>query len=213
MSSFFSPDSKFMRSMSRLGDLMVLNFIFLLTCVPIFTIGAALTALYTVSFRMGTEREQGALRSYFRAFRANFRQGTVLWLILLFCVVCLGVDTFFFWRQPVPLFYLCVLFGFLLLAALLTMGYAFPLLSQFEAGTKQTLKNALVLSAGYLPRSILITALNLFPFVVLLTNLYLFLSTAFLWTFLYFSAAAYLNARLLKKVFAPYRPEEEEEIL
>ena len=82
--------------------------------------------------------------------------------------------------------------------------YAFPLLSQFSNTVKATLKNALLLGIGYLPRSLLMAALNFLPLALLLTDFVLFLQLGFLWTFLYFSAAAYLNALLLRKVFAPY---------
>ena len=101
-------------------------------------------------------------------------------------------------------------FALLLLIALFTAGYAFPLLSQFDNSVRGTLKNALILSLGYLPRTIVITALNVFPFVLLFFNTYLFLTTGFIWVFLYFAAAAVLNAKLLEKVFAPYREEKKE---
>ncbi|MCI6435817.1 MAG: YesL family protein, partial [Clostridiales bacterium] len=69
MGAFFSPDSKFMQAMARIADLVILNLLFLVSCIPLVTIGAASAALYTVCFRFGTDREQGVCRSYFRAFR------------------------------------------------------------------------------------------------------------------------------------------------
>ena len=82
MFSMFSPDSKIMQVLARLSDLVILNFLYLITCIPVFTIGAANTALYSVCFRMLRE-EGGVVKPYFRAFRDNFRQGTGIWLILL----------------------------------------------------------------------------------------------------------------------------------
>ena len=87
MGAIFAPDSKFMQAMARVSDLVILNLLFLLSCVPLITIGAASAALYTVCFRIGTDREQGVCRSYFRAFRENFRQGTILWLIAVVFLV------------------------------------------------------------------------------------------------------------------------------
>ena len=69
MTKFFSLDSPFMRAMSRIADLMILNFLFILTSIPIFTIGAGLTALYTVCFRLGTDDEGSTAKDYFRAFK------------------------------------------------------------------------------------------------------------------------------------------------
>ena len=205
----FSPDSKFMRAMSRLGDLMILNLIFLLSCVPLFTIGAACTALYTVCFRFDTKEEGRVLRTYFRSFKANFKQATALWLILLVCGGAAAFDGWLFLNLPGASHWLSILFAALLLLALLTASMLFPLLSQFQNGNLNTLKNALALSLGYLPRSVLMTALCVFPFALLWKDLYLFLYTGFLWVALYFSAVAFLNTKLLKKVFAPYREVEE----
>ena len=207
----FSPDNKFMRAMSRLGDLLLLNLVFLLCCVPLVTIGAARTALYTVSFRLIRDRESRPLAAFFRAFKQNFRSGTLLWLLLALAAGAAVLDLWLataymqgFWLMKLPFF-------LLLLLAAFTGAYAFPLLSQFENSVKQTLKNALFLSLGCLPRTLPVTALNLLPFALLFYDLYLFLNAGFLWAFLYFAAAAYLNAKLLEPVFAGYREEERED--
>lgn len=205
MGAFFSPDSKFMQAMARVYDLVILNLLFLLSCVPLITIGAASAALYTVCFRIGTDREQGIFRSYFQAFRENFRQGTMLWLI---AVVFLGagiVNVLLFYAMEGPLHSLFLLMTAMVVLELMIYSYAFPLISQFHNKNLPTLKNALFLSLGYLPRSLVIAVVNVFPLALALVDPYLFLQTGFLWAFLYFSAAAYINALLLKKVFAPYQ--------
>lgn len=210
MQNLFSPDSKFMQAMSRVCDLLVLNLCFLLCCIPVFTIGAAATALYTVCFRFNTEREQGILKSFFLAFRDNFKQSTLLWLILLLFGGTACLNTLLFYQMPGGIHYAFFLFALLFVLVLLIGGYLFPLLSQFRNDNRSTFKNAMILSIGYLPRSILITVINVFPFALLILDLYLFLQTGFLWVSIYFSAAAYINTLLLKKVFAPYLPNEEE---
>ena len=205
MGRLFSPDSKFMRAMGRLADLMLLNICFLVCCVPLFTIGAAQTALYTVLFRLGTDREYaGTVKSYFRAFRENFRQGTLLWLILALCGATAAVNTYVFYLMPGSLRWAFVIFALLFVLLILLAGYAFPLASQFGNGPFSTLKNALVLSLGYLPRSVVIAALNVLPWALLLADIMTFLYAGLIWIGLYFAAAAYFNTLLLKKVFAPY---------
>lgn len=209
MNNFFSLDSKFMTAMSRGADLVLLNLFFLITSVPIFTIGAAATALYTVASRIGTEREAGVFRPYFRAFRDALRQGTALWLILLAVSCAIGADVYLFYRMSGPVRYvycLCLVMGALLVLA---AGYVFPLISQFENGIFATLKNAVLLSIGYLPRSILMAVLHLLPLAVLLIAPAAFFQAAFLWVFLYFSAAAYFDGLILRKVFAPFLAQEE----
>lgn len=204
MQTLFSPDSKLMQAMSRVCDLAVLNLIFLICCIPVFTIGAASTALYTVCFRFGTEQEGSILRDYFRAFRSEFRQSTLLWLLLLLCGGTAWFNGLFFYRAEGVMHCAYILFAVASVLVLLAAAYVFPLLSQFRQSSLNMLKNAVLLSIAYLPRSILATVLNALPFFVLIFDLYLFLQIGFLWIALYFSAAAYLNTLLLKKVFAPY---------
>ena len=204
MQAFFSSDYKLMQAMGRIGDLVILNLLFFISCLPLFTIGAASAALYTVCFQMGTEKESGIFRTYVHAFRENFKQGTVVFLILALFLLAGFFDTLLLSSLAGWLRYGCILTAILLVLAVLMYSYAFPLLSQFSNGIRGTLKNALFLSLGYLPRSLLIAAVNVFPMALALLDLYLFLQMGFLWVFLYFSAAAYLNSLLLKKVFARY---------
>ena len=163
------------------------------------------------TFRMARGEGGFVLPQFFRSFRENFRRALPLWLLLVLALAVAGLDIWLFASLSGLLRLLLIPFILLLLLALFTAGYAFPLLSQFDNGVKATLKNALFLSLGYLPRTLLITALNVFPFALLLGNFYFFLYTGFIWVFLYFSAASYLIARLLEKVFAPYREEHKEE--
>ena len=167
-------------------------------------VGAALTALNAASIKIVRGEETAPVKDYFRAFRENFKQGTVVFLILVLFLLAGFFDTLLLSSLAGWLRYGCILTAILLVLAVLMYSYAFPLLSQFSNGTRATLKNALFLSLGYLPRSLLIAAVNVFPMALALLDLYLFLQAGFLWVFLYFSAAAYLNSLLLKKVFARY---------
>ena len=210
MNGIFAPDSRFMRYMSRLADLMLLNLLFLLTSIPIVTVGASLTALYSVCFRLGTVREGGTVRDYFQAFRANFAQATGLWLLEVLLVGSTLLCALLFHAMDGWPHGLTVLFTGLCALAVMLFGYAFPLLSRFENSVGGILRNALLLSIGYLPRSLVMGVLNVFPFFLMAVDFYAFLKLAFLWVVLWFAAAAYANCQLLKKVFAPYLKEEEE---
>lgn len=205
MRFLFDPDSKIMQIISRLCDLVILNVVFLLTCLPLFTIGAANTALYDTVFRLDTEREGKLLSMYFRAFRENFRQSTAVWLILALFGAATYVNMMQFSDIGGTLGYLLFLIAMLVfLVLMLVFSYAFPLLSQFRNTTMETMKNALLLSIAHFPRSVIITIINCFPWALTLVNLYAFLQLGCLWGFLYLSAAAYFNSRVLHKVFKPY---------
>ena len=203
----FSPDSKFMTVVSRFADLLLLNLVFLLTCLPVFTIGAAVTALYTMCFRLMREEYNGIVKSYFRAFRDNFKSATAVWVILLIA----AVPAAYYLTQVIKmggilqftgLFFILILF-----IALMAGSYAFPWISQFENTVIQALTNALILSVSRLPRTAAILVINLMPVIVWFINADLFIQISFLWIALYFAAAAYMNTGLLWHVFKPYRTE------
>ena len=127
----FSPDSKFMTVVRRFAALLLLNLVFLLTCLPVFTIGAAVTALYTMCFRLMREEYSGLLRSYFSAFKSNFRQATCIWLLLLL-IVCPALFYFYvLFSMDSLLRYFGFLFILISLLAAMTASYVFPWISQF----------------------------------------------------------------------------------
>lgn len=206
MSHLFSPDSRIPAALSRVADLVILNLLFLLTCIPLFTIGPALSALYTVTFAFGTHREQGVAGTYFRAFRQNFWQALRGWIGAVVVTAFLALDLYLFMRVPSAISMVSVLFMILAILVLLALGYVFPLVSLFDNSLWNTLKNAGILSLSHLPVSVLILVINLFPLGLYLLAPWLFAQTLFLFLALYFSTAAWLNSLLLRRVMAPFLP-------
>lgn len=201
MRFLFDPESQFMQFVSCLCDLILLNIVYLLTCIPLFTIGAATAALYDTVFRMDTEREGKLMATYFHGFRENFRQGTAVWLLLVLYGVATWMNMVRFSDLGGGLGYGLFVFSvIIILIGLFVAGYAFPLMSRFRYKTGALLQNSLLLSISYLPRTIVICIINAFPWGLLLVDTYTFTKLGFLWFALYFTAAAYFNSRVLKKV-------------
>ncbi len=208
MAKLISQESPLIQALSRIADLILLNLVYLLTCLPIITIGAATTALYTVCFRLGTEREAGLLSTYFHAFCQNFKQATLIWIPAALLFGDLLLTMFLSLSHAGLSIYLSLLGLIMFIWVAMIFGYVFPLISQFDNKIRLVLRNALILSLGYLPRSLLMTLLNLIPFIVLLLHPVGFFCSGAIWITLYFAAAAYINTRLLRKVFAPFMTEE-----
>lgn len=205
MRFLFDPESQIMQIISRFCDIVILNVVFLLTCIPVFTVGAANAALYDVVFRLDTDREGPLLPSYFRAFRENFRQSTGLWLLLLLFGAATYVNMTRFSFLGENSYYLgyglFILSMLVLVLEVFVFSYSFPLLSRFRNSTRQTAVNALLLAIGNLPRTLLVSVINCFPWALLIVNFYAFMRLGFIWLAMYFAAAAYFNSRVLKKVF------------
>lgn len=206
MNQIFDYDSPVLQVLNRFASLVVLNLLCLCTSIPIFTIGASVTALYDVVFRMDGDWEHKNAAAFFRAFRKNFRQSTLLWLLFLLLMIASIVNAMIFSNMGGTIGFLLFLLSLAVLCnSLLILGYVFPLLSQFENTVGNTLKNAALLSIANLPRTLLMAVLNCFPWVLIFMHLYAFFRLGFLWLTLYFAAAAYVNSRLLKKVLDPLR--------
>lgn len=212
MGSFFSIDSKFSQFMSRVFDLMLLNFIFIIMCIPIVTIGANITAMYYVVIKMVRGEDSYVFRSYWKSFKENFKQSTILWVIALVVGILLGFDlylTFTMLKGGIQNIKFVFFFFFILYAFMLM--YVFPTQSRFYNPIKYTLKNSLLLSIRHLPYTIIMLVLSIGPtlFAVFaapkIFSIYLLVMVLF-----GFSVTAYLCAILFNKIFKRYMPEEEE---
>lgn len=200
MRQFFSMDSPIICFLSRLCDLMILNFLFIVCCIPIFTIGDALTALYYVNIKIATGEEGYVVKGFFRSFKLNFRQATIIWLIVLLVGVIFAVD-FMFLRgiQMGGIGYKIfgVIITILAVMYLLTITIIFPLLARFDNTIGNVLKNSVIMSILYLPRTLAMIAVEAIPFVLVY-----FYSSLIPLLFLFgVSVPAFINAKILAGAF------------
>ena len=80
MSNFFNMDNGLFRALGKLADLMLLNILFLVCSLPIFTIGASFTAMYYVTLKLAENEEGYIARGFLKSFKQNFKQATIIWL-------------------------------------------------------------------------------------------------------------------------------------
>lgn len=122
-----SPDSKFFNFMSKLGDFVVLNLLFIITCIPVFTIGTSLCALYTVCKKRLADEESYIIRGYLAIWKENFKNATIIWLFFLIWLPILLFLANFAAKHlnNIALFSCCLL---------LILWYIFTILYAFSAG-------------------------------------------------------------------------------
>lgn len=201
MGKLFNPDSPIMQGLTKLADMVVLNFICILCCIPIITIGVAVTALYDAMGRMMRE-EGGIYKAFFKALRDNFKQATAQWLILLATGALLGLCLYFYlnatWALGRALLLVTVLMAFLWCAV---TAWVFPLQSRFYNSVKNTLRNALLCALAYLPRTIVMVVLNMLPWALALLYPVFFIRSSVMYIVIWFSMAASVNLQLMKKPF------------
>lgn len=141
-----------MSGLSAAADLLVLNILTILCSLPIFTIGAALTALDESCFHIIRQEGSSVVKGYFRSFRSNFKKGSLLGLIFLAAAILLYFD-YLAAQTYAPLFRVGIFAISILLLAV--FEYAFALLSRYENKLSATLKNAAMLCVAYFPRTLL----------------------------------------------------------
>lgn len=208
MGNFFNPDAPLMQGLSKITDFIVLNLLTVLLCIPIVTAGAAITALYDAVWRV-IQDEGNVYRSFFRAFKSNFKQSTVIWLLVVLSGAMLGYGVYFYViNELLPL---VVVSAVLFLLWAVSVAWVFPLQSRFENKVFYTLKNSLLCGIAYLPRSIVMVVLNLLPWVVFLFATSTWLEMSFIWIAFWLALTAYISLRLLGKPFRRMMGQEETE--
>ena len=204
MKDFFNIDSPFMQLLTRVGDLIIVNVLFLVSCVPIVTIGAAIAALHKVAQDIVHDTDNGIFKTFFRAFRDNFKQATALWLMMLVFAAAMGCN-YMLIAGFVAGTLATVLKGALVVAiglVLVMAAYMFPLMVRYTNTLRELATNALILAVVKLPRTVGLFLLSCMPLLILALSLETFLNTMVFWLTIGFGFTAYMSASLLKPVFA-----------
>lgn len=195
-------DNVVFRTIGKLVDLIWINLLTLVCALPVVTAGASFTSMQYLLLRMA-ENDSGALtRGFFRAFRNNFKNATVIWLMGLAVLAAYGYELWLLHQGVMEAFgvlnkVVLGLISLILLAAVMVLNYCFALLARYDRGWKQTLKNAALLMVGFLPKSLCMAVLMLFPLALMLLSDYFF----WLWFLYGLSYPGYLIARLMLTVF------------
>ena len=152
-----------------MADLLILNIITVLMCLPIITAGAALTAMHYVLLKMVRGEEGYILKSFFRSFKREFRQATVLWILYVALAALMASNLVLVLqgsgRYPIWLPSSIVVVAVL---ELMFMIYTFAMLSRFDDTIYHTLLNAVTLTFAELPRSLEMAVITLVPLIAFL---------------------------------------------
>ena len=161
----FNAESPLMEGLSKVADLVILNLLVLLCCIPVITAGAALTGMHYVLIKMARDEEGYIVRSYFKSFKENFLQATGMWLIFLVLLSVFILDLRLTGGAAGLELHLPLVFRYLLIAfgvyAYMAFLYAFPLLARFRNTIFGTLRNAAVLAAASFPRTVAMTIVSI----------------------------------------------------
>ena len=200
MSRIFDMDSPLMRILNKFADLMWLNILTLICCIPIVTIGPALSAAHYVELKMYRNEEGYITRDFFKAFKVNFKQGFILGVINLLLLTIFVTDIFLM-NENSNIHIPRVVQVLIMAAAIMYVFYVvwvYAVQAKFINTIKNTMKNAFAISMMKFPYTIAMVVLYVCPWVLLwISNFYLF-PIVFLFGV---SAPAYCSAALYSKFF------------
>lgn len=169
MGAIFNMEGPLMQGLTKFADLIILNVLTIICCIPIVTVGAAFTSLHYVCLKMVRGEECYIVKDYFKAFKSNFKQATGIWLIFM-------VAIFVFVMDIVVMYIAEIQFHFLIRTLVLMLGivvtstflYVFPMQAKFANPVKQTIKNAFKASILQFPKTIAMIVMMFIPPILIL---------------------------------------------
>lgn len=194
----FNLDSPLMEGLGKMADLMWLNVLTIICSLPIVTMGASLTALNYMTLKIVRNEECYVTKGFFKSFKQNFKQATIIWMILLTAGILIAIDFLimkdsqFQYNSIVQM--LIMVCAFLLLMVLV---FIFPVLAKFDNTVKNTIKNAFMISIMQFPKTVIMIILYAIPIII-----FFFIVSWMPVTFLFgLSGPAFLGALMYNKFF------------
>lgn len=191
--------------LNRLADILMLNMIYIISCIPIITIGAATTALYYITMKMAEGEKVEVWYEYKKTLKNNFKQAAIIWAVLLPIMLVVIAN---FLLLPAMEQRLGTIVGVTSVTVgiflLIEMIFVFPLLAGFNNSVINTMKNAIMIFVRHLPLTIIITAIHLLPLALGLLSLYVFISGFMVVMIFLISTIAYVESIILVRIFKKY---------
>ena len=206
MDNLFEYDNKFFEVLGKITDIIILNLLCIVSCMPIITIGASITATYFVALQMVRNEETYIIREFIKGFKENFIFSTKVWSIILIIGLVLSFD--FYISRLILNEYMRITLQFILtivsIIFIFLLTYVFPIISKFENTIKNTMINSILISIQHLPKTIFMVFINLSPIILTLTLSNYWGQILFFYTVMGFASITYINSMFFNKIFEKY---------
>ncbi len=208
----FNYENPVWQFMGRIADLMILNAMALIFSIPIITIGASWTALYYCTVKIVRKEDTYVWKEFWNSFKSNFKQATIIWLILIPFLAILFVDVLMWYNDPTLLPKVLKVTTVIVICIVLAITiYVFPILSHFDNTTRNTLKNAFLVSMINIPYTLYFMFLLLLPIVIVWIDLRFMMLDMLMGISLPALLASFGWSRIFKKLEPPKQEEDEED--
>ena len=202
----FDTDNFLMRFCEKVLDIVTVNLLFVVSCLPIVTIGVAKISLYQTIFEVKGSRRVPVFRTYMRVFKQNLKLGLQLGLLELGIFLIIVVDLSLFWGQTGLGFQLikAICLGILIFLTLVMLA-SYPIAARYDLTWKEVLQKGLLLvSFNFVWFFLMLAIILLIIMLLYLSGFTLVLGgSAFL--LFGFGLLAFCQAGLMEKLFAKYQ--------
>jgi uncharacterized membrane protein YesL len=199
-------DNPFFTFLGKVCDVIFLSVVYILLCIPLFTIGPANTAMYYATVKV-IRRERGYLfREFFKSFKMNFKRSAIIGVVLTILFIIIGVDIFASYTSlNGKTTFSSILFGIYIAIALLLTSfsiYVFPVLSRFELNVKQLIKVVFFMSMKHLPSTLAMLIIQVAAIAsVIFIPILIFIIPV---------TSTFLISLLMERIFKKYMPKIED---
>ena len=202
MADLQGQQSKVYRAVETFGNIFALNIIFILCCIPVVTIGASLTALYSVSMKMARNEEGPIWKSFIAAFKSNFKRATFAWIyVILALVVMYGEYVFTMAYEGIIANIYIIILLVEVVAFMLSIAFLFPLIAKFENSLFNTIRNSILLSVSNLWAFFKVMVAWVMPLFLSFNSIGIFYHTFYVWLIFMFALIAFGTSHTINKVF------------
>ena len=203
----FDPNGPVARFFNKVGDLMLLNLLCIVCCLPFITAGASITAMHYVTLRMQRGRDDSVLKDFFHSFRQNLKQGILIHLLFTVGALVLGLDLYILWVLWKFDTVYKILFAILSILSLWFIAmwfFIYPLLAQFNNTIWGLLKTARLMTSKHISHAFAIVLVTLAPWIIGLYVSYVLEWIIFFYLFIGFAVINRFLARYFVIIFDQY---------
>ena len=186
------------------ADMIIINLLYVICCIPIFTIGAAQAGLFTgIRVLMDPEDDTSVAKAFFRGFSSGFGKITIVNVILLALLagltLILGNTLILMYAGGSKLS--VIICGVIMIFAYILHTISAPFHATFDCSVMQLLRNSFLLFMAYPLRCFICAALVLLPIIILMIWPNIILGGILALATLYYSFVYSIIHSLMKKPF------------
>lgn len=168
--ALFNINSGFFKFINRLLDVLFINLLWIICSLPIVTIGASTCAAFSITLKMVDDEEGYIGKTFFKAFKQNFKQGTLMWLITAPCIYVLYI----LWQMVIKSedINAIVIIGVILLTAIaISINlYSYPLIARYENSLKKIIKNSFGICVQFFIKTLILIAVVAVEIIIIMWN-------------------------------------------